>query len=92
MFAVLVEVDNSGEDPEARARGLREELAPAMKQTPGFVSGIFASDEDGLGLMLVVYDSREHADAVAGRLAIGMSTRPGVTITRVQLAEVLATA
>ena len=42
--------------------------------------------------MLVVYDSRERADAVAGRLAIGMSPRPGVTITRVQLAEVLATA
>jgi len=67
MFAVLVEVDNSDEDPEARVRGLREELAPAMKQTPGFQSGVFASNNAGLGLMLVVYDSREHADAVAGR-------------------------
>jgi hypothetical protein len=36
MYAVLVEVDNSGEDRESRMRGLREELAPAMRQTRGF--------------------------------------------------------
>jgi hypothetical protein len=41
-FAVFVEVDNNGEDRDDRVKGLREELAPGMKQTPGFQSGAFA--------------------------------------------------
>ena len=44
VFGVLVEVDNSGEARDARIKGLREELAPAMKQTPGFQSGVFATN------------------------------------------------
>ncbi len=93
MHALLVEVDNSGEDAAARVKGLREELAPAMKQTLGFVSGVFGSDDAaGAGYMLVVYETRENAEAVGGRLAVGMSPRPGVTITRVAAFEVIATA
>ena len=93
MFGVLVEVDNSGEDRDARIKGLREELAPAMKQTPGFQSGVFATnDSSGTGLMLVVYETRGQADAIVGRLQVGMSPRPGVTITRVEVIEVVATA
>ncbi len=42
--------------------------------------------------MLVVYKTRGEADAIAGRLQVGMSPRPGVTITRVELMEVVATA
>jgi hypothetical protein len=31
-------------------KGLREELAPAMKQTPGFQSGVFESNDSvGVG-------------------------------------------
>jgi hypothetical protein len=91
MFAVFVEVDNSGESREDRFRGLREDLAPAMKLTPGFQSGVFASNEEAhTGLMLVVYDSEANARAVASRIAVGTSPRPGVTITRVEVIEVAA--
>jgi hypothetical protein len=31
VFATVVEVDNRGEDPEEGRRGLREELAPAIR-------------------------------------------------------------
>ena len=93
MFAVFVEVDNSGEARDDRVKGLREELAPAMKQTPGFQSGVFASnDSAGAGIMLVVYDTRDNAAAVAGRLSVGAQPRPGVTIKRVEVVEVIATA
>ena len=91
LYGVFVEVDNSGEAREDRIRGLREELAPAMKQTPGFQSGIFATDDpQGVGIMLVVYETREQAEAIAGRLQAGASPRPGVTIKRVRVVEVPA--
>lgn len=93
MFAVFVEVDNSGEDRESRFTGLREELAPATKLTPGFVSGVFGSNESaGTGLMLVVYDTEEHARAIAHPIEVGSHPRPGVTVTRVEVVEVAATA
>ena len=36
--ALVVQVDNSGEDPDEGRRRLREELAPIVKQLPGFRS------------------------------------------------------
>lgn len=93
MFAALVEVDNSGEDRESRFRGLREELAPAMKQTPGFVSGVFASNEaTANGLMVIVYAEESQARALADRIEPGSHPRPGVTVTRVEVFEVAAVA
>ena len=93
MFAVYVEVDNSGEEREARFRGLRDELAPAMKQTPGFQSGVFASNEEKhMGFMVVVYDTLENAKRIASGITVGSSPREGVTVTRVEVAEVAATA
>lgn len=91
MYMVLVEVDNSGESREDRFRGLREELAPAMQQTPGFRSGVFSSDEDAhRGFMVLVYETRQNAESVAGRIAVGSSPREGVTVLRVVVAEVAA--
>ena len=91
LCGVFVEVDNSGEAREDRIRGLREELAPAMKQTPGFHSGVFATnDPAGTGFMVAVYETREQAEAVGGRLQVGMTPRPGVTITRIEVVEVVA--
>ena len=40
-YAMIVEVDNSGEDPDEGRRRLRDELAPFTKQLPGFLSLLF---------------------------------------------------
>lgn len=93
MFAVFVEVDNSGEDPDEGRRGLREELAPAMRQIPGFSSGLFLTAyERGVGMGVVVLDTREQANQVARGFTVGVEMRPGVKVLRTEVLEVSATA
>jgi hypothetical protein len=93
MHAVFVEVDNSGEDPQEGVRGLREELAPAVQQLPGFGSAIFlTAHERGSGVGVVTFSSHEQADQFARGFPPGASIRPGVTVLRSELFEVAATA
>jgi hypothetical protein len=93
VFAVVVEVDNSGEDADEGRRGLREELAPAMRQLPGFRSGLFlAAHERGLGVGVVVLDTRGQAEQLAAGFAPGAQIRPGVRVVRTEVLEVAATA
>ncbi len=42
--------------------------------------------------MVVVYDTEDHARAIAAPIVVGNHPRPGVTVTRVDVAEVAATA
>lgn len=92
-YALVVEVDNSGEDPEEGRRGLREELAPAVKNFPGFKSGLFmTAHERGRGIGIVVFDTKEYAEQIAGGFAEGRQLRQGVTVTRTEVMEVAATA
>lgn len=92
-FAVVVRVDNSGEDPDAGRRGLREELAPAMRGVPGFVSGMFLTAyERGDGLGLVVLNTREQAEALVAGFPVGAEIRPGVTVTEAAVMELSAEA
>jgi hypothetical protein len=64
-----------------------------MKQIPGFVTGIFMTDyERGLGLGVMVFDTREQAEQVAGGLRVGNELRNGVIITRTAVMETPATA
>ena len=93
MFAVFVEVDNRGEDPDEGRRGLREELAPAMQHIPGFVSAFFMTAyERGLGMGVMVLETRVQAEELAGGFAVGMEMRPGVRVLRTEVLEVSATA
>ena len=92
-YAAIVRVDNSGEDPETGRRGLREELAPAMRGVPGFVSGMFfTAYERGDGLGIVVLDTRAQAEALAAGFAVGAELRPGVTVTESSVMELSAEA
>jgi len=88
-FALVVEVDNSGEDPEEGRRRLREELAPAVKQLPGFRSLLFMTAFDrGLGIGVVVFDDRDQAEQAAAGLAVGTSPRQGVVVKRTDVLAV----
>ncbi|GAC1539955.1 MAG: hypothetical protein NVS3B12_26550 [Acidimicrobiales bacterium] len=93
MWAVVVEVDNREEDPEEGRRGLREELAPAMRQLPGFVSGTFMTAHDrGLGIGVVVLETRDGAEQLALGFVPGAAIRPGVWVRRTEVLEIAATA
>jgi hypothetical protein len=88
-FALVVEVDNSGEDPEEGRRRLREELAPAVKQLPGFRSLLFMTAFDrGFGIGVVVFDDLDQAEQAAAGLAVATSPREGVTVKRTEVLTV----
>ena len=92
-YAAVIEVDNRGEDPHHGRRGLREELAPAMKALPGFKSGLFMTAyERGRGIAVVVFDTQEQAEQLASGLTIGQEIRDGVTVTDADVLEVAASA
>ena len=88
-FAVVVEVDNSGEDPTEGRRRLREELAPAVRQLPGFQSLLFLTAlERGLGYGVMVFDERAQAEQLAAGLVPGSQPREGVTFKRTEVLAV----
>jgi len=92
-YAAVIEVDNSGEDPDEGRRGLRVELAPAMKRFPGFQSGLFMTAyERGRGIAVIVFESRDQAEQTATGLAVGQKLRDGVIVTRTDVLEVSASA
>ena len=92
-YAAVIEVDNREEDPDDGRRGLREELAPAMKALPGFNSGLFMTAyEHGRGIAVVVFDTQEQAEQLASGLTIGQEIRDGVTVTAADVLEVSASA
>ena len=73
---------------------LQSEVVANMKKAPGFVSGGWAADRDkGRGVGIVVFESREQAEAVLQRLESGeMKRPPGVTVESVAVYEVQAQA
>src|SRR3989442_12330207 len=61
-YAAVIEVDNTGEDPDEGRRGLREELLPVLKAMPGFVSAaLLTAYDQGRGLAVVSFDTAEDA-------------------------------
>ena len=92
-YAAVIEVDNRGEDPDEGRKGLRDELAPAMKLMPGFQSGLFMTAyEHGRGIAVVVFETYEQAEQLTGGLAVGREIRAGVTVVRTDVLEVSASA
>ena len=88
-FAVVVEVDNSGEDPKEGRRRLREELAPMVRQFPGFQSLLFLTAfERGLGYGVMTFGERDQAEQLAAGLTPGSQPREGVTLVRTEVLDV----
>jgi hypothetical protein len=88
-FAVVVEVDNSGEEPDEGRRRLREELTPWVQQLPGFRSLLFMTAfERGFGVGVVVFDERDQAEQAAAGLPVGSSPRDAVTVKRTEVLAV----
>jgi hypothetical protein len=93
MHAVLIEVDVSGVDPDQGLTALREQIVPAIKAMPGFQSGTWLpGNDDGMGLSFTIWDSEEHARAMAERFGPGSSPTADASVVRCEVREVAATA
>jgi len=91
-YVALIEVDNSGEDPDEGREGLRNELAPALRAMPGFVSVLLMTAyERGRGVAAVVFETRETAEGLVSGFTVGQQIREGVVITRTDVLELSAT-
>jgi hypothetical protein len=87
MYAVVATV--SIEDPEVA----REALAPLrlnlVPRAPGFVSAYWLAPVDGIGMSVIVFKTKEHAEEAVADL---LPPLPGVTPLTVEIREVYASA
>jgi hypothetical protein len=91
MHAVVVRVSIG--DAEIAERGLREKVVPGVSSAPGFVAGYWTRSDDGSnGLSMLVFESEETARAGADRFRAGSIVPETVTISRLEIREVVATA
>ncbi len=93
QYAAHIEVDNSEENPDEGRRGLQEELLPVLQSLPGFDSTLLMTNyEQGRGVAVVVFESRDAASALVSGLSVGQEIRAGVTVTRAEVLEINARA
>ena len=87
MYAVVATV--SVKDPQVAREalaGLRLTLVP---RAPGFVSAYWLEPIDGIGMSIIVFETRQHADEA---VAYQLPPLPGVTPLTVEIREVYASA
>lgn len=87
MYAVVATV--SIKDPVAAREalaGLRLNLVP---RAPGFVSAYWLAPIDGIGMSVIVFETKEHAEQA---VAYPLPPLPGVTPLEAEIREVYASA
>jgi hypothetical protein len=91
--AVLIEVDVAGVERGEGLQGLREGIVPAIRELPGFQSGVWLTgNEAGRGLSLTLWETEENAQTMASRFGVGSSPQASARVVRCELREVAATA
>lgn len=92
MHALVVMVSIAQGQLEAARKSLHDDVVPRVIQAPGFVKGYWSAALDGgSGLSFVVFKTKEDAENVA-QMARSNPTPPGVSITGVEIREVIAEA
>jgi hypothetical protein len=90
MFAVVVRESGNAEQIESSAHFVATDVAPRVRQAPGFVSAVWLSDGSGGTLNVLAFDSEETARAALE--AARTSPRPPfMKVESVALLRVLAT-
>jgi hypothetical protein len=77
------------EDPQAARAALADLRVGLVARAPGFVSAYWLAPVDGVGMSVIVFDTREHADEAA---AYPVPPLPGVTPLTLEIREVYASA
>jgi len=91
MFAVVVRESGDAERIEQSADIVSANVAPRVRQLPGFVSALWMSDGTGGTLNVLAFDSEEAA--LAALEAARMSPRPPfMKLERLEVFRVLASA
>jgi hypothetical protein len=91
MFAVVVRESGDAEQIEASADLVSANVAPQVRQAPGFVSALWMSDGSGGTLNVLAFESE--AAAQAALEAARMAQRPAfMKLEQVELLRVLARA
>ena len=91
MHAIVVRVTIG--DADIAEKGLREKLVPGVSGASGFVAGYWTRADDGSnGLSMLLFESEEAARAVADRFRAGSILPETVTVSRIEVREVVATA
>jgi hypothetical protein len=87
MHAVVatVRIENLGQARAALA-DLRLDLVP---RAPGFVSAYWLEPVDGIGMSVIVFETKEHAEQA---VTYPLPPLPGVTPLTVEIREVYASA
>jgi hypothetical protein len=87
MHAVVatVRIEDLGQ-ARAALSGLRLDLVP---RAPGFVSAYWLEPVDDIGMSVIVFESKEHAEQAA---AYPLPPLPGVTPLTLEIREVYASA
>jgi heme-degrading monooxygenase HmoA len=85
VHAVVVRVKIN--EREQAERTLRGEVAPRVKQAPGFVAGYWTRGSADDGLSMILFDSEDAARAVADQVPQGVPD--AVTLESVEVREVV---
>ena len=87
MYAVVTTVSIKDADVAREAlASLRLNLVP---RAPGFVSAYWLAPIDGIGMSVIVFETKEHAEEA---LTYPLPPLPGVTRQTVEIREVYASA
>ncbi len=87
MHAVVATVDI--EDADVARRALADLRLTLVPRAPGFVAAYWLEPIDGVGMSVVVFETKAHAEEA---MSYPLPPLPGVTPLTVQLREVYASA
>jgi hypothetical protein len=92
MVAILIETDESGVDPGANLTEIREQVVPAFKGFPGFVSGTWLTGSGfGRAVSLTLWENEPDSQALRERFGAGPNSLGG-SVVRFEVREIAATA
>jgi hypothetical protein len=77
------------EDVDLARGALPEQRLKLVPRAPGFVSAYWLESADGIGMSVIMFKTREHAEAA---VAYPAPRPPGVTLLTVDIREVYASA
>jgi hypothetical protein len=90
MHAIVVTVSIAAGQAEAARKSLHEEVVPRASKAPGFVKGYWTMGADaGHGMSFIVFKTERDAQDAA-KMVRSTPVPPGVTLTGVEIREVIA--